>query len=279
MFWKRKHIIQLFIAVLLAAAPGAVLAQPEPEEVTVDVPAEVNENDESYTSYDKRYYDRFRLQELKKQREFQYDSVDDKNAERLREISDREYMADSSKWKNRNNGGNGSQNGSGNDTRRSEQKNKSTSVHSGGSGNWLLILLLFLALVVILMVALKLKPGSLFSRRGAKDIAEHETTVENIHTMKFESELEKAIRLKNFRLALRIMYLETLKKMTDQNVIHWQPEKTNWDYVREVKDAGLRAPFTEITNAYDYAWYGEFAIDEPLFRMMQDKMTRFRQKM
>lgn len=286
-----QYIRNLFAMLLLACCSFAAQAQNEEEGTkVVDPPSyeykDNNDEGSETSTYEKRYYDTRRLNELRSQREFQYDKTYEENSERLREISDREYFSDSSRRMRRQEEGaassrSGSRNGSKEQSSSSSREKSSSSPRSssGSSGNVLLILLLFAALVIILMIVLKLRPGSLFRRSAEKDLAPVEEAAEDIHKIHFESELDKAIRLKNFRLALRIMYLETLKKLTDKNMIAWRPEKTNWDYVRELNDPQLKKPFTEITNAYDYAWYGEFAIDEPLFRMMQDKMNTFRKTM
>ncbi|MBL7727986.1 MAG: DUF4129 domain-containing protein [Dinghuibacter sp.] len=277
------HIV-FCIALLFGTPPimaqeGEKIIEPPQETTTITEPADEYESGtERYQVYEKRYFDRNRLNELKNLPEFNYDKPFDSLTMNLREISDREYFSDSNRRRNR------SERNSSNENRGGGSKNRDNSnstTPSGSSFSWLMMLLIFVGLVAILMFALKLNPGGLFSRRASKPVAAEEEpgANENIHAMKFETELEKAIRLKNFRLALRILYLETLKKMTDRNIISWRPEKTNWEYVREIKDASVRTPFAEITNAFDYAWYGEFNIDEPLFRMMQDKMLRFRQKL
>lgn len=284
-----QHIRKICAILLLAGCSFAARAQDEEEGTKVTEPPSYeykdNEDEDSETStYEKRYYDTRRLNELRSQREFQYDKTYDENSQGMREISDREYFSDSSRLMRREEQSASSRSGrrDGSKEQQSSTRQKSNSSprsSSGGSGNLLLILLLFAALVIILMIALKLRPGSLFRRSADKEVAPVEEAAEDIHKIHFESELDKAIRLKNFRLALRIMYLETLKKLTDKNLIAWRPEKTNWDYVRELNDPQLKKPFSEITNAYDYAWYGEFAIDEPLFRMMQEKMNVFRKTM
>jgi Domain of unknown function (DUF4129) len=283
MFWHIKYIRCFVTAIVFVLFVLPAMAQETVEErVPTTVEVETREEIE-YNKYEKRYYSRERLEELKSQPEFKYDSIEEKIKFNLREMSDKEYFSDTTQ-KNRSGGNSArsereSRKNRENTTKEGKEKNTSTVNASGGSFNWILILILFLVLVGILMAALKLSPRGLFSRSGASDIIEPEKQVENIHTMKFETELEKAIRLKNYRLALRIMYLESLKKLTDKGIIHWRPEKTNWEYVREINDNNLRTPFTEITNAYDYAWYGEFAIDESTFRMMQDKINSFKQKL
>lgn len=281
------HIRKLLAVLLLACCSFAVTAQPAPqqEDETIAAPETVEERATTVEEhpYQKRYYDSRRLDELRNQPEFQYDKTYEKNDEGLREISDKEYFSDSSRrYRSEREQNTSRRESSSGSKERSSNRQSSSSASSTpppGSGSGLLILILFLALVIVLMIVLKLKPGSLFRRSPGKEVAPEETATENIHQIHFESELEKAIRLKNFRLALRIMYLETLKKLTDKNIINWQPEKTNWDYVREINNPQLKKPFTEITNAYDYAWYGEFSIDEPLFRIMQEKMNGFRKIM
>ena len=74
--------------------------------------------------------------------------------------------------------------------------------------------------------------------------------------------IRKALAERNFRLAVRYYYLFTLQLMTDKNLIDWQLQKTNDDYLKELKGTRLQEPFRTITRLYDYIWYGNFDLDE-----------------
>lgn len=74
--------------------------------------------------------------------------------------------------------------------------------------------------------------------------------------------VQKALGDKNYRLAIRYYYLFLLKLMSEKELITWELQKTNDDYIREIKKTELQQPFINITRLYDYIWYGDFPIDE-----------------
>lgn len=91
--------------------------------------------------------------------------------------------------------------------------------------------------------------------------------------------IKKALDNKNYRLAIRFYYLHILKLMTDREIISWEIQKTNDDYLHEINTSELKLPFTKITRLYDYVWYGNFAIDEPSFLRAQAKFTALQKKL
>jgi hypothetical protein len=260
-----RNITYRFIhTLLLLLLTAALHAQDEPpvaadDEITIEEPIEVSTYREKY---DKRSFSESRLSELRSQKDFNYDAEDNASSRNGRQ----NYKNSENRQQRRGSGG------SDNSSRRSTSSYDS----DRGSANWTVILLIFAVVVLVMMVLLGLKPSFLFRRKGQQINPVAETDdAENIHAMKFETELEKAIRLKNFRLATRIMYLATLKQLSDRNMILWRPNKTNWDYVQEMNTLALKPGFRDITAAYDYAWYGEFPIDEAVFRLMQEKIAVF----
>ncbi len=81
--------------------------------------------------------------------------------------------------------------------------------------------------------------------------------------------IQQAINDKNYRLAIRYYYLYILQLMTDKDIISWQLQKTNHDYLNEIDVHELKKPFSTITRWYDYIWYGNFNIDENKFKRVE----------
>jgi hypothetical protein len=78
--------------------------------------------------------------------------------------------------------------------------------------------------------------------------------------------IQNAIRDENYNLAVRYYYLLILKKLSEKEVITWQQEKTNEDYIKEISSHNnISNDFKELTLIYDYAWYGEFKINNDKF--------------
>lgn len=91
-------------------------------------------------------------------------------------------------------------------------------------------------------------------------------TEENIHELDFNALIEEAVSNNNWRLAIRLRYLQTLKLLSDRDLIDWEPWKTNHEYSTEIGSAALRNQFERISYFFDYAWYGEFSVDESHYR-------------
>jgi ABC-type dipeptide/oligopeptide/nickel transport system permease component len=101
-------------------------------------------------------------------------------------------------------------------------------------------------------------------------------TLENIHDISFDNELEKAIANKNYRLAVRLLYLRSLKQLSDAQLIYWQIEKTNTAYLNELTDAQQRQSFGLLTRQFEYIWYGDFPVDGQSFKNISTLFQDFK---
>ena len=77
--------------------------------------------------------------------------------------------------------------------------------------------------------------------------------------------INQALKENNYRLAVRFYYLLLLQQLSKKDIIDWQLEKTNHDYVFEIKNDLIRYQFTKVTRIYDFIWYGNFEVDENTF--------------
>jgi hypothetical protein len=94
-----------------------------------------------------------------------------------------------------------------------------------------------------------------------------------------EELITEAIEKNELRLAIRFYYLLVLQKLTEKELIVWQQEKTNEEYVKEVKKASIKEDFKETTHLYDFVWYGNFSMNnteflkaEQLFKSLTKKI-------
>lgn len=126
-----------------------------------------------------------------------------------------------------------------------------------------------------------------FLRVNTKNLLSGNTKVAGI-TLTDEEELmrsenlpdliNKAIADKNYRLAVRYYYLQVLQKLTEKELIIWQQEKTNEDYIKELETSKLHKDFSESTYLYDFVWYGNFNINEVEFTKAQTLFTNLKNK-
>mgnify|MGYP006155083877 FL=1 len=53
--------------------------------------------------------------------------------------------------------------------------------------------------------------------------------------------------------------------MSAKQLIEWDVEKTNSDYLYEIKNTSIKSQFEYVSYLYNYIWYGEFELDEVTF--------------
>ena len=81
----------------------------------------------------------------------------------------------------------------------------------------------------------------------------------------FPGGIAEALSRQNYREAVRLLYLQTLKQLSDAERIDWQLYKTPTQYINEVRLPAFR----QLTNHFLRVRYGNFEATEELFRIMQ----------
>ncbi len=79
----------------------------------------------------------------------------------------------------------------------------------------------------------------------------------------------------NFALACRYRYLQILFALQAKGQIILSGEKTNLHYVYELKQETMRKEFASVTLNYEYAWYGEFNINNAMYHQLKTGFERF----
>ena len=134
-------------------------------------------------------------------------------------------------------------------------------------------LLVYVSFRLVGMDAVKLWMGS------ANKTLAYTESLENIHEINFDQEIEKAIAQHNYRLAVRLLYLKCLKQLSDQGLIRWQTDKTNSAYIYELNDPAIRQAFTLLTRQFEYVWYGGFTIDGGAFKNINQLFQNFKKQL
>ncbi|MBD2714835.1 DUF4129 domain-containing protein [Microvirga sp. STR05] len=113
------------------------------------------------------------------------------------------------------------------------------------------------ALVFVVLKLMQVDITRAFGRSPRPGALAYDVQAEDIHGQDFDALLAAAEAESNYRLAVRLGYLHVLKQLADQNLIRWQPDKTNHDYLFELPAGPLPEAFQELTRQFDYVWYGE----------------------
>jgi hypothetical protein len=133
----------------------------------------------------------------------------------------------------------------------------------------ILIALVVIAVAAILYFLYKKRP-ELFTRTKKTEVIPYSVEEENIHEIDFSKEISSALENGNYRLATRLLYLQTLRVLSDNNLIDWQIHKTPTEYLYEVKNIEMKPKFRRLTNHFLEVRYGNYNATHELYLTMND---------
>jgi len=120
--------------------------------------------------------------------------------------------------------------------------------------------IVFGVLIFIVTKLLGLNYQTLFLRSKKIKTPNFETFDEDIYRINFDKVIKDAEKHKNYRKAIRYLYINYLKVLADNELINWKINKTNKDYEKEMKKTEHFLLYKHLTLVYEYIWYGEFKI-------------------
>jgi hypothetical protein len=138
---------------------------------------------------------------------------------------------------------------------------------------------LAICFIVFILYNLFLTEG-IFKKSPRRHIVSAQQPEENmLNPAAYERLITAALVNKDFRLAIRYLYLQTLQKLTIAGFIHFTPDKTNYEYVKELSGKPHQNDFASLTLNYEYVWYGKFDIDQKIFDSLQKDFKQYHQKL
>jgi hypothetical protein len=142
---------------------------------------------------------------------------------------------------------------------------------------WIIVIGGFVAILVWYLASSDIR---LFRKPSAAVTdGEDETIIEDIFELNYDKEIAAAIDAQNFRLATRLMYLRTLKELSDRELIQYKNEKTNSDYLFQLSGTKYYRDFFRLTRDFEYTWYGAFALSAEAFAIVQKDFSSFKQQL
>jgi hypothetical protein len=104
-------------------------------------------------------------------------------------------------------------------------------------------------------------------------------TGENIFDINYQKEIEKAVNAADYRLAIRLMFLRLLKRLSQKRIIEYKQERTNFDYLSQLYSTGYYNDFFRLTRNYEYTWYGKFDVNRETFGIIKSEFENFDRKL
>lgn len=141
------------------------------------------------------------------------------------------------------------------------------------------VLMWIIAASLVLFIIYKLfLSEAVFSRRKTKAGINLQTEELDLHLVNdYNKLLHDAYADGNWRYAMRFLFLKTLQKLNEKQMIKYAVDKTNSIYVLELP-AAKKSDFASLALYYEYIWYGKVEIQKDIFDFIETKFNNFLNK-
>ncbi|MFN4006478.1 MAG: hypothetical protein ACK4HE_03100 [Chitinophagaceae bacterium] len=122
---------------------------------------------------------------------------------------------------------------------------------------WWVIVMAFVAAIIYFLIQQKV---GLFGGKNFKQvtpIVDKDALDTSLSNYDFKQRLQKAVSEQNYRLAIRIHFLFTLKLLSEQHYIQYAVDATNFQYQLQLRNTNYYTLFAKVVMHYEYVWYGK----------------------
>lgn len=134
-------------------------------------------------------------------------------------------------------------------------------------------------LVLLLYLLLRNKVFNFNKKINNKAIYQEFSEDADINELDLESIFDKLMKEMKYRFAIRIRFLMALKMLVNQELLIWEKDKTNGDYIRELAKTDIVHDFRQLVIIYERIWFSEIEITASDFRILDTAFTKFNTKL
>jgi len=135
-----------------------------------------------------------------------------------------------------------------------------------------IIIGIFLAAIIYFLIQNKI---NIFSKEAVSSTGE---TTEDEHgdifSLSYTKLIQQAEKEKEYRIAIRLMFLQILKSLSETGAIQYQPDYTNLEYLQQLNQSKYFKSFFNVMRSYEYAWYGKFFISPEQYATIKNDFLK-----
>jgi hypothetical protein len=134
--------------------------------------------------------------------------------------------------------------------------------------------IMIIALILIIRGLIKAdRRGLLFGKVNSNEIKIIESD-EDISQLNFDELIGSAIENKQYKLAIRYLFLKSLKLLSEKGLIELRNNKTNYQYLSEIKNNQIADVFRNTTSSFEWIWYGDFPVNDAILKSSQNEFNK-----
>lgn len=140
------------------------------------------------------------------------------------------------------------------------------------------LVIVILVVILIYLIARHIKERDVKVEAQLQDSISFEKIEENLPESDLDRYLRFALESGDLRGAIRVYYLMIIQGLSENQLIKWQREKTNYEYLREMRSTPLFKAFSGVTLTYELVWYGDAYLDSAAYEALHPQFTEFLKK-
>lgn len=150
---------------------------------------------------------------------------------------------------------------------------------NGTSFSWQLLLYVLFGVLLFILLYFILRKNLLLPKNNLKknDFFNIETIEKDLHESDLDMFLKIALEKSDYRLGTRVYYLMVIKQLSVKKLIQYKQDKTNRQYINELRESQVFNEFSRITRIYEHIWYGNIPVNEKGFTEIQHIFKEFLQ--
>ncbi|MFM9985238.1 MAG: DUF4129 domain-containing protein [Flavobacteriales bacterium] len=138
---------------------------------------------------------------------------------------------------------------------------------------------IMLLLVILIVVVYFFMQGTKSNKDSKVQLA-FDAMPDVLEDLPEETDLERFLRMSleagDYKTAIRILYIMIIQRMHERNWIIWKKDKTNRDYLNEVRSRKSYGQFRDITLVYEIVWYGDNEISGTEFHALKSLFDTYK---
>ncbi|MEO8769174.1 MAG: DUF4129 domain-containing protein [Ferruginibacter sp.] len=132
--------------------------------------------------------------------------------------------------------------------------------------------------VLYILYKLFLNQGIFKKNRSSipvKEVAQDEHLIDNASD--YDALIRQSFNIGDYRMAVRYLFLKTLRQLSDKGQLQRSVDKTNFQYVQEI-GPDKKNDFASLVLNYEYVWYGHLNIAREQYEQIEKNYHSFYNK-
>ncbi len=154
-----------------------------------------------------------------------------------------------------------------------------TRLFSSGVLEVVFILLLTSVVLYTLLRLNGINPAGLLKRNPHELKNALYSEVQEHQLIQYDKLIDEAVVAGDFRLAIRLHFLDILIGLDKKGIISFKEDKTNRGYYNEITQPAVKKGFLSIAGIFENVWYGELVLSKDQYTELENIFTELRKGM